>query len=213
MPITFDCTYSYPDGFTLEGAYTAGDGVTGISGPSGSGKTTMLMLIAGLLRPTRGRITINDDVLVDTKKNHWLPPHQRGIGMVFQDSLLLPHRNVRANLTYGQKRKPRRSISFDHVIEVLELSDLLDRHPATLSGGQQRRVAIGRALLSGPRLLIFDEPWVGLEHTLRDRIVEFTKRCLHEWQIPTLIVSHEKQTLNALTQDIVTLGSPQKELR
>lgn len=206
MSVHFNCQYSYGDGFSLDASFETGAGVTGICGHSGSGKTTMLMLLAGLLRPRVGVIKVSDETLVDTARNISVPPERRSIGMVFQDNLLLPHYNVRTNLTYGQKRKPIHTVAFDEVIDVLELAPLLERRPATLSGGQARRVAIGRALLRGPKLLVFDEPWVGLEHELRDRVVTLVNRCVDTWQIPMLIVSHERQHLQAMTQQTIEMA-------
>ena len=205
MSICFDCLHRYSGGFTLDMKFEAGDGVTAICGPSGSGKTTILMLVAGLLRPKRGRIVLGDQVLVDVAKHRWIPPHRRAVGVVFQDSLLFPHRDVRANLAFGLKRKPAKQFAFDHVVEVLELGELLDRYPATLSGGQARRVAIGRALLRGPELLMLDEPWVGLDDTLRERVVSLVQRCIAEWRIPTLLVSHDRRFVQSMTSQIIDI--------
>ncbi len=211
MALRFDCRHRYEDGFELAAQLEVGDGVTAICGPSGSGKTTILALVAGLLRPGSGRIVLDDSVFVDTSERVWVPSHRRSIGLVFQDSLLFPHRSVLANLTYGLRRRPTRQVDLDRVLEVLELGDLVDRFPATLSGGQLRRVAIGRALLSGPRLLMLDEPWTGLDQPLRERVSTFLERCLAEWDIPTLLVSHDRDTVERLAERVVTLRAGRVE--
>ena len=206
MAIQFDCHHQYDHGFELVVKFDAGDGVTAVCGPSGSGKTTILKLVAGLLRPRRGRIVLGDQVLLDTSARCWIPPQYRAVGVVFQDSLLFPHLNVRSNLTFGLKRRPARHLAFDHVVEVLEISDLLDRYPDTLSGGQARRVAIGRALLRGPRLLMLDEPWVGLDEPLKDQVVSLVRRCIAEWGIPTLLVSHDRKFIASIADRIVMMS-------
>jgi len=206
MSVSFDCRHRYGDGFALDAKFDAGDGVTAVCGASGSGKTTVLMLVAGLLRPADGRIALGGRVLVDTAAGVWVPPHRREVGVVFQDALLFPHRSVRANLTYGLERRPARPLDFDHVVEVLELGGLLGRRPGTLSGGQARRVAIGRALLRGPELLMLDEPWVGLDEPMRDRVVALVRRCIAEWRIPTLLVSHDRRFVRAMADQVVELA-------
>jgi len=199
--VSLNCRYRYPDGFAVDAQLAARQRVTALVGPSGSGKTTLLMLIAGLLRPSDGRITLGDRVLVDTETDVWVPPHRRGIGLVFQDSLLFPHRTVKANLMFGRRRRKYPSIQPDDVIETLELSELLHRRPSTLSGGQSRRVAIGRALLRGPELLLLDEPWVGLDPPLQDTVIQWVQRCIEHWQIPTMLVSHDHAMVASMTEE------------
>ena len=206
MAMQFDCRYQYRGGFTLDARFEAGDGITAVFGPSGSGKTTILMLLAGLLKPQRGRIVLHGRVLVDTSQHLWAPPHRRAIGLVFQDSLLFPHRSVRENLMFGHKRRPTDDrFSLDHVVDVLELRELLARYPATLSGGEARRVAIGRAVLSGPRLLLLDEPCTGLDEPLRDRVTALIERCAAEWSIPMLLVSHDRRSVQSLARRVVEI--------
>src|SRR5205814_1046679 len=133
---------------------------TALVGPSGAGKTSILSIVAGLRRPDTGYIRLGDRVLQDTKKKLFLRPEERRIGYVFQESLLFPHLKVQDNLLYGRKRRPAdgRSIHLDRVLKLLDLGHTLDRLPHTLSGGEKQRVALGRALLSGPELLLLDEP-------------------------------------------------------
>ncbi len=205
MALRFSCQYRYDGSFELDAGFKTGEGVTAVCGPSGSGKTTILSLIAGLLRPREGRIALGESVFVDTSNGVWLPPHRRAVGMVFQDSLLFPHRTVRANLTFGFGRGPGARPALERVAKVLELADLMERLPGTLSGGQARRVAIGRALLRGPRLLLLDEPWAGLDEELKDRITRFLERCLAEWRIPTLLVSHDRASVGRLADRIINI--------
>ena len=189
---------AYESGFTLDVSFTVDPGVTALCGPSGSGKTTILQLIAGLRRPSAGRIVLDEEVLVDTARGMWLPPERRGVGVVFQSNRLFPHRRVRGNLRYGLTRRPRRSVRFDRVVTVLELDALLERDVRSLSGGEARRVAMGRALLRGPRLLILDEPWTGLDATKRERLTTLIARCTEEWAIPTVVVSHDDTAMASL---------------
>jgi molybdate transport system ATP-binding protein len=203
VAIQVDCGFRYDSGFELHAEFGVPGGVTALCGPSGSGKTTILMLVAGLLRPRQGRIAVDGRIVADAGAGVWVPPHERAVGFVFQDSLLFPHRDVRANLVYGRSRRPARELDFDHVVEVLEIGELLDRAPATLSGGQARRVAIGRALLRGPRLLLLDEPWVGLDEQVQGRVASLVQRCIEEWAIPTLLVSHDPRFVEALADRIL----------
>ena len=140
-------------------------GITALFGASGSGKSTAIRLIAGLEKPDRGRISLGGTVLTDVAEGIFVPPHKRRIGLVFQDALLLPHLSVQANLTYGRFFTPaaERRIGFEPVVEVLGIGHLLNRKPETLSGGERQRVAIGRALLASPRLLLMDEPLAALD--------------------------------------------------
>jgi len=142
---------------------------------------------------------------VDTKKRIALPPESRSIGIVFQDHLLFPHLSIRKNLAFGMGRQGGRSISLEKVVEVLEISDLLNRMPATLSGGQRQRVAVGRALLRGPALLLLDEPLAALDQALKERVLTYLKRVFKEWQIPTLFVCHEKRDIDTVAHRIISI--------
>jgi molybdate transport system ATP-binding protein len=203
--LRFDCRFCYHAGFALDLTFVAERGVTALVGPSGSGKTTVLNLIAGLLTPNDGVITLADGLLFSSRDGINLPPERRGVGYIFQDYQLFPHLSVAQNLAYGQRRAARGGASFDRVVATLELAELLNRAPASLSGGQKQRVAIGRALLCSPRLLLLDEPLNALDADLRQNIATFVGRVIAEFQIPGLLVSHDKESVAALADDVVTL--------
>jgi molybdate transport system ATP-binding protein len=194
-------------GFTLDAAFAAGEGVTALFGPSGSGKSTIIRLLAGLEMPEEGRISLGDTVLLDTANHVAVPPHRRRIGLVFQDALLLPHLSVKANLTYGRWFTPRgeRRIGFDPVVEVLGINHLLDRRPATLSGGERQRVAIGRALLTSPRLLLMDEPLASLDQARKQEILPFIERLRDSFALPIVYVSHAVEEVTRLAGRVVRL--------
>ncbi|PKP67843.1 MAG: molybdenum ABC transporter ATP-binding protein, partial [Alphaproteobacteria bacterium HGW-Alphaproteobacteria-8] len=179
-------------GFELDIDFEAPPGVTVLFGPSGSGKTTVINAVAGLLRPDRGRITAQDWVLVDTEARQFLPPHRRRLGYIFQEGRLFPHLTVRRNLLYGRWFAPReaRGESLSRVVEMLGIGALLDRRPSALSGGEKQRVAIGRALLSGPKLILADEPLAALDEGRKAEILPYFERLRDEVTIPILYVSH-----------------------
>jgi len=193
--------------FTLDVRFEASRGVTALFGPSGAGKTTVLDLIAGLERPTEGRITIDGEVLVDTAMGTSVPVHLRRIGYVFQDSRLFPHLSVQENLDYGARFAGRLGDRPDrgHVVELLGLAGLLARRPATLSGGEKQRVAIGRALLSAPRLLLLDEPMASLDAARRAEILPYLSRVRAEAGIPIVHVSHALPEVAKLADTVVLL--------
>jgi molybdate transport system ATP-binding protein len=178
--------------FALRSAAEVGPGVTGICGPSGSGKSTLLALIAGLLRPQRGSLVFQGEGLVDTGTRAFVPAWQRHFALVFQDGQLFPHMTVSENLMYGfQRRAPReRRFELKQVLDLMELGKLRDRRPAQLSGGERQRVALGRALLCSPRLLLLDEPLTSLDERLKQQILPFLVRVKQETSIPMLYVSH-----------------------
>lgn len=186
--------------FNLQLRETLTAPVTGLFGPSGCGKSTLLALIAGLLKPKRGNITLQGRTLFDATQHINLPSHQRRVGLVFQDGQLFPHLNVRNNLLYGYRNltAEQRHFELGTVVELLELAPLLTRKPRQLSGGEQQRVALGRALLYSPELLLLDEPLSALDKDLKSQILPFLAR-LRELDIPMLYVSHSLEEIQFLT--------------
>lgn len=205
--IQFQARHRYPAGFELAAEFEAAAGVTALFGPSGGGKTTILGILAGTLRPDQAHVTLDDQTLVDTAQQVLLPPERRHIGCVFQDQRLFPHLTIEKNLRYGLARGTSRPVDFGKVVEVLELGDLLDRYPSTLSGGQKQRVALGRAVLSGPKLLLLDEPLTALDANLKDRVVVYLEYLLREWQIPTLFVSHDQVDVRRFAAQVVVVNA------
>jgi molybdate transport system ATP-binding protein len=191
----------------LDVAFRAGHGVTALFGPSGSGKSLTLNLIAGLMRPDAGSIKLDGQLLVDVERRIFVPPHQRRIGFVFQDSHLFPHLSVGQNLRFGRWFAPRgeRAISFDAVVETLAIGKLLSRHPARLSGGERQRVAMGRALLSSPRLLLFDEPLSALDMERKLEILPLIERARDEFNLPIIYVSHAIEEVARLADTAIVL--------
>jgi molybdate transport system ATP-binding protein len=194
-------------GFTLEVSARFGEDVTGLFGRSGAGKSTTLGVIAGLVRPNRGRIVHDGQTIFDASLKIDLPPHRRGIGVVFQDGRLFPHRTVQDNLRFGERllRPEARRFRFEDVVALLEIGALLDRKPSELSGGEQRRVALGRALLQSPKILLLDEPLSGLDRTLRRQILPYLRRVREEIRIPMIYVSHELDEILPLGEELVIL--------
>lgn len=198
----FDCSFQYPAGFSLELQFEMVHPITVLKGPSGCGKTTVLNLIAGLRSPHRGLIQLEDQILVDTASKKFLCIEKRHVGFVFQDYQLFPHFNVEQNLRYGAIRskssQPTRQL-FQKAVDVLDIADLLQRYPATLSGGQKQRVALGRAFLSSPRLLLLDEPLAAIDIQHRQIVTQFLLDAIQEFQIPTILVSHDNHGVNRLS--------------
>jgi molybdate transport system ATP-binding protein len=204
--LEFDCRYHYASGFALDFAFAANGEVTALVGPSGCGKTTILNLIAGLLRPARGRIVLSGRELSSTQSGMHLPPERRRIGYVFQDYQLFPHLTVEQNLRYGERRSRSEHFSFSRTIEILDLGEQLARRPASLSGGQKQRVAIGRAILRGADLLLLDEPFSALDAKLQREVSEYLARAISEFQMPTLLVSHDDESVSRLAKSIVRMA-------
>ncbi|HET8881010.1 MAG TPA: ATP-binding cassette domain-containing protein [Solimonas sp.] len=195
--------------FTLRAHCDVGAAVTGICGPSGAGKSTLLAHVAGLLKPARGCIAFDDQVLFDASARVFVPAHQRHFGLVFQDGQLFPHLTVHANLIYGQKHlaADQRRFELRTVLELLEIGHLLERRPGQLSGGERQRVALGRALLYSPRLLLLDEPLSSLDHRLKEQILPFLKRIRDETRIPMLYVTHAREEITALDGEIIEMDA------
>ncbi len=193
--------------FALEAAFTGGAGVTALFGPSGCGKTTVIRCVAGLEHPDAGRIVVGSAALVDTARRVFVPPHRRRVGLVFQDAQLFPHLSVKANLGYGRFFTPadRRRVGWDAVVEVLGIGHLLDRRPTLLSGGEKQRVAIGRALLASPEVLLMDEPLAALDEERKAEILPFVEHLRDEFAIPILWVSHSVDEVARLAATVVRM--------
>jgi molybdate transport system ATP-binding protein len=193
--------------FHLAASFEAGEGVTALFGPSGSGKTSLVQIIAGLVRPTDATIRFGGEVWNDTAGGHYLPPHRRRIGYIFQEGRLFPHMTVRQNLLYGRffaRQADRRIIETD-VVDLLGIGRLLDNRPATLSGGEKQRVAIGRALLSSPQLLLMDEPLSALDRARKQEILPYIERIRDEFALPVIYVSHALDEVARLANKVVLL--------
>jgi molybdate transport system ATP-binding protein len=195
--------------FTLAGRFKATGGVTALFGPSGAGKTTLVNMIAGLLAPDRGSIALDDTVLFDAAAGIDVPRHRRRIGYVFQEGRLFPHLSVRQNLDYGRRmsRHPRDSAAFARIAQLLDIGPLLDRRPRTLSGGERQRVAIGRALLIRPRLLLLDEPLASLDAARKHEILPYLVRLRDEAHVPMVYVSHTAAELRQIATNVVRLDA------
>lgn len=196
-----------PRDFDLQVAFESHARHVALFGPSGSGKTSVLLAIAGLRRPDAGCIRLDGELLFDSARGVHVAPARRGLGVVFQDGRLFPHLRVKDNLLYGQRGKSGTTAAagFDTAVDLLGLTEFLDRWPATLSGGEARRVAIGRALLSQPRALLLDEPLVGLHREARGQVLQYLRRLRDEIGLPTLLVSHQPDEVQALAQEVVLL--------
>jgi len=195
--------------FTLDAAFTASDGVTALFGRSGAGKTTLAGFVSGLSRPDEGRIALNGDVLVETAAGLFVPQRRRRIGVVFQEGRLFPHLTVLQNLTFGQRFLPHGETpqAIAPIIELLGIGPLLDRRPRTLSGGEQQRVAIGRAVLTNPRALVMDEPLASIDRARRGEILPYLDRLKSEMRIPIVYISHAIEEIARIADTIVVLAN------
>ncbi len=183
-------------------------GVIALFGRSGCGKTTLVNLLAGLLRAKRGRIALDDETWFDSARGIEVPAEQRRIGYVFQDARLFPHYSVRGNLLYGASRDaPPQASDFDDVVELLGLASLLGRRPSSLSGGERQRVAVGRALLSRPRLLLLDEPLASLDAARREEVLPYLARLRDHYAIPMVLVSHQFDEVLRLATQLVVMDA------
>jgi molybdate transport system ATP-binding protein len=193
--------------FHLAAKFAGGGKVTALFGASGAGKTTIVNMIAGLLRPDRGRIVLDDAVLFDSAARIYLPAYRRHIGYVFQEGRLFPHLSVVHNLDYGRWMN---GLAFDaaereRVVRLLDIAHLLDRRPGRLSGGERQRVAIGRALLTRPRLLLLDEPLASLDAARKGEILPYLERLRDESGVPMVYVSHQPDEVRRIAGTVVRL--------
>jgi len=193
--------------FAVEVAFASEGRVTGLFGSSGAGKTSLISMIAGLVKPDRGIVAIDGDVLDDTAAGVHVPSHRRRIGYVFQDARLFPHLDVRQNLNYGRRmnRLPDDAAQRARVTDLLDIGNLLDRRPGRLSGGERQRVALGRALLSKPRLLLLDEPLGSLDEGRKVEILPYLVRLRDEANVPMVYVSHDAAEMRQVATQIVML--------
>ncbi len=196
-------------GFDLSIAFSSETaGVTAVFGRSGAGKTTLVNMLAGLVRPDRGRIVLNDRTLFSSRDRVDLPPERRRLGYVFQEGRLFPHLSVRGNLLYGFRRvvAAERLVEPDQVIALLDLGHLMERRPGGLSGGEKQRVALGRALLASPRLLLMDEPLASLDQARKDEVLPFIERLRDELAVPVVYVSHAMDEIIRLADTLVLIS-------
>lgn len=195
--------------FLLDARFTAGGGLTALFGRSGSGKTSIVNIIAGLIKPQKGRVSVDGIVLTDTEQRIFVPRHKRRIGYVFQEGRLFPHLTVHQNLLYGHWFAPKgeRREDLDRVVDMLGIDAILDRRPGRLSGGEKQRVAIGRALLANPRLLLMDEPLASLDDARKAEILPYIERLRDQSQIPIVYVSHSVGEVARLASTIVLLSN------
>ncbi len=197
--------------FSLQARFSAPTpGITALFGRSGCGKSTLIALIAGLLAPDSGRVMIGDDLMVDCERHLAVDARHRRMGVVFQDARLFPHLTVLGNLRYGEKRAPRnlpKYVKFDEVLSLLGLETLTARRPHELSGGEKQRVALGRALLSQPRLLLLDEPLASLDMARREEVLPYLERLRDSFAIPIVYVSHQFDEVLRLASRVVLLDA------
>ena len=195
--------------FSLDAHFEATGPLTAIFGASGSGKTSLVNVIAGLITPQDARVIVDGEVLIDTAQRSALPAHRRRIGYVFQDARLFPHLSVNQNLRYGRWFAPpkQRYADFDQITALLGIGTLLERKSGQLSGGEKQRVAIGRALLASPRLLLMDEPLASLDQARKAEIMPYIERLRDELRIPIIYVSHSVAEVARLASDIVVMAN------
>ena len=196
------------DGHVIASSFMAPPGLTALFGPSGAGKTSVLNMVAGLLIPDEGTINVAGIPLFDSASSLNVAPEQRRAGYVFQDGRLFPHKRVRDNLLYGQRfaLPEHRWMHFDDAVAFLGIEPLLGRWPLSLSGGEKQRVAIGRALLSGPRFLLMDEPLSSLDRPRREEVMRVIERIRDELALPILYVSHDATEVERLADTVVEIG-------
>ncbi len=205
MSLEVAFTKRWPGGSLIEAAFASDAAILALFGRSGSGKSTVVNALAGLLRPDAGRIVVDGEVLFDAARGINVPVEARGVGYVFQEGLLFPHLTVRQNLLYGAGRSGMRSLGFDQVVSLLGIDALLARKPATLSGGEKQRTALGRALLSNPRILLMDEPLAALDAARRSEILRLIERVRGQFNVRIVYVSHSIGEVTRLADDVVLM--------
>jgi len=193
--------------FNLAAKFKAAGGVTALYGPSGAGKSSLVSMIAGLVAPDRGRIALDDIVLFDADARQNIPAYRRRIGYVFQEGRLFPHLTVAQNLEYGRwmQKLPREPAEHERVVTLLDIGHLLARRPGKLSGGERQRVAIGRALLMAPRLLLLDEPLASLDRARKLEILPYLARLRDEAKVPMIYVSHQAGEIVRIASQVVQI--------
>jgi molybdate transport system ATP-binding protein len=194
-------------GFRLDVDFQAPSGVTALFGKSGAGKTTLVRAVAGLVQARHARVVVNGVTLDDSAQGLRVPPYRRRIGYVFQDGRLFPHMTVRQNLAYGQRAVGRRDLPMQPVVTLLGIAHLLDRRPADLSGGEAQRVALGRALMSAPRLLLMDEPLAALDRARKNEILPYLDRICRETGVPILYVTHSLTEIARLASTVAVIDA------
>ncbi len=207
MTIEVDVTHRL-GAFTLDVKFASEGRLTALFGPSGSGKTSLVNVIGGLIRPDRGRVVVNGTTLVDTENGVFVPAWRRRIGYVFQEGRLFPHLTVRQNLMFGRRFRPlaEREVRLETIVKLLGIGELLQRRPGALSGGEKQRVAIGRAFLSSPRLLLMDEPLVALDEARKEEIEPYIETLRDEYDIPIVYVSHALREVSRLANTVAVLS-------
>ena len=203
LDFSFECRLTQGD-FHLDVA-ASGQGSLGLFGPSGAGKSSLLKALCGLQGADHLRLSVDGDVLVDLTAGMAPPPHRRGVGLVFQEHRLFPHRSVEANLRYGRVKQGARAPRFEEIVELLGLRGLLKSRPSECSGGERQRIAIGRALLAAPRLLLLDEPLASLDRALRARVLPYLQAARDELDVPFIFVSHDLGDLLAVTNRVALI--------
>jgi len=195
--------------FLLDVSFSSAGGVTALFGASGTGKTSIISMIAGLMKPDRGRIVLDGETLFDERERIDVPACKRHIGTVFQEGRLFPHLSVRHNLDYGRWMSgyAADAKAFAHVVELLDIGHLLDRRPGKLSGGERQRVAFGRALLMRPRLLLLDEPLASLDAARKQEILPYLERLRDDARVPMIYVSHDAAEVKRIANRVVRLGA------
>ncbi|MGE3144319.1 MAG: molybdenum ABC transporter ATP-binding protein [Pseudorhodoplanes sp.] len=195
--------------FSIDAQFAAEGGVTALFGTSGSGKTSIVNMIAGLLTPDSGRIALDGDVLFDSESGVDMPPHRRNIGYIFQEARLFPHMNARSNLEYGRRMRGLRrdALASRRIVDLLGIGHLLSRRVGALSGGERQRIAIGRALLMQPRLLLLDEPVASLDADRKAEIFPYLERLRDESHVPMIYVSHNPGEIVSIATKVVQIDA------